>query len=60
MVYNWTGCYIGGNVGGGWAKTEQTRVTRLGVVAVADYGASEGSRHSIGAAPKSVATYRSL
>jgi len=42
-VYNWTGCYIGGNVGGGWAKTEQTRVTRLGVVAVADYGSSEGS-----------------
>jgi outer membrane immunogenic protein len=24
MVYNWTGCYIGGNVGGGWAK--QSRV----------------------------------
>jgi outer membrane immunogenic protein len=43
MVYNWTGCYIGGNVGGGWAKTDQTRVTRLGVVAVADYGSSEGS-----------------
>ena len=43
MVYNWTGCYIGGNVGGGWAKTDQTRVTRLGVPAVADYGSSEGS-----------------
>jgi outer membrane immunogenic protein len=26
MVYNWTGCYIGGNVGGGWAKTDQTFV----------------------------------
>ena len=43
VVYNWTGCYIGGNVGGGWAKTDQTRVTRLGVPAVADYGSSEGS-----------------
>ena len=43
MTYNWTGCYIGGNVGGGWAKTEQTRVTRLGVAALADYGSSEGS-----------------
>lgn len=24
MTYNWTGCYIGGNVGGGWARTRQT------------------------------------
>src|ERR1700726_3254813 len=23
MTYNWTGCYIGGNVGGGWAHTRQ-------------------------------------
>ena len=29
MVYNWTGCYIGGNIGGGWARTEQTRSPRL-------------------------------
>lgn len=43
VVYNWTGCYIGGNVGGGWADTGQTRVTRLGVPALADYGSSEGS-----------------
>jgi outer membrane immunogenic protein len=43
VVYNWTGCYIGGNVGGGWAKTDQSRVTRLGVLAPADYGSSEGS-----------------
>jgi len=26
IVYNWTGCYIGGNVGGGWARTNQDRV----------------------------------
>ena len=31
MVYNWTGCYIGGNVGGGWAKTEQTQCHKVGV-----------------------------
>jgi outer membrane immunogenic protein len=49
VTYNWTGCYIGGNVGGGWAKTEQTRVTRLGVVAVADYGSSEDSNFIGGA-----------
>src|SRR5665213_4352981 len=23
MTSNWTGCYIGGNVGGGWARTRQ-------------------------------------
>jgi outer membrane immunogenic protein len=23
ITYNWTGCYIGGNVGGGWAHTRQ-------------------------------------
>ena len=23
MTYNWTGCYVGGNVGGGWAHTRQ-------------------------------------
>jgi outer membrane immunogenic protein len=26
VTYNWTGCYIGGNVGGGWHKIEQTGV----------------------------------
>jgi outer membrane immunogenic protein len=25
-LYNWTGCYIGGNVGGGWSKMDTTRV----------------------------------
>lgn len=23
VTYNWTGCYLGGNVGGGWANTRQ-------------------------------------
>jgi outer membrane immunogenic protein len=41
MVYNWTGCYIGGNVGAGSARTEQTLVTSVGVPLVADLGRSE-------------------
>jgi outer membrane immunogenic protein len=24
-LYNWTGCYVGGNVGGGWSKMDTTR-----------------------------------
>jgi outer membrane immunogenic protein len=42
-VYNWTGCYVGGNVGGGWARTDQTRVSRLGVPFPANYGSSDNS-----------------
>ena len=30
ISYNWTGCYIGGNVGGGWARTEQTQIAKVG------------------------------
>jgi outer membrane immunogenic protein len=26
-VYSWTGCYIGGNLGGGWAPTENFDIT---------------------------------
>src|SRR4051812_50220006 len=43
-VYNWTGCYVGGNVGGGWARTDQTRVSGLGVLFPADYGSSGNSQ----------------
>ena len=44
MVYNWTGCYIGGNVGGGSARTEQTQIGKVGVPAIVlnnDFGRSE-------------------
>jgi outer membrane immunogenic protein len=44
MVYNWTGCYIGGNVGGGSARTEQTQVAKVGGPAIIpnnDFGRSE-------------------
>lgn len=43
MTYNWTGCYIGGNVGGGWHRIRETSVTVAGVPFVADFGSSEGS-----------------
>ena len=43
-VYNWTGCYIGGNVGGGWARQNQTRVDQIGVgPAPAVYGSETDS-----------------
>jgi outer membrane immunogenic protein len=46
-VYNWTGCYIGGNVGGGWARTKQSQIAKLtpGPVPVGpnDFGASDDS-----------------
>ncbi len=43
-TYNWTGCYIGGNVGGASARIEQTRVRDVtGVPAQANFGSSEGS-----------------
>lgn len=45
VTYNWTGCYIGGNVGGGWAKTEQTRIGLVDgtVLPAQDYGSDNGS-----------------
>jgi outer membrane immunogenic protein len=48
-VYSWTGCYIGGNVGGGWERTRQTQVAKVSGAFAAigslngDYGASDGS-----------------
>ena len=26
VMYNWTGCYVGGNLGGGWSRMDTTRV----------------------------------
>ena len=46
VVYSWTGCYIGGNVGGGWARTSQTQIAKVGGAAIipnADFGSSTGS-----------------
>ena len=46
ITYNWTGCYIGGNVGGGWHRIQQSGLSRTdGVVFVPplDIGASEDS-----------------
>jgi outer membrane immunogenic protein len=44
VAYNWTGCYIGGNVGGGSAKQNQNRVDQIGVgPAPAIYGSETDS-----------------
>jgi outer membrane immunogenic protein len=44
VMYNWTGCYIGGNVGGGWARIDTTRVLDVtGASNFADYGRENDS-----------------
>ncbi len=46
MTYNWTGCYIGGNVGGGWHKIEQSGVSTVAGVAFVpplDLGSAENN-----------------
>jgi outer membrane immunogenic protein len=44
LMYNWTGCYIGGNVGGGWSRMDTTLVSQdtIGPVA-ANYGREKDS-----------------
>ena len=48
-VYSWTGCYIGGNVGGGWERTSQSRIAQISpagaitVLPAANFGSSDGS-----------------
>jgi len=51
VVYNWTGCYIGGNVGGGWARTEQTQIAKVGgpvIIPNNDFGRSDGNGDVVG------------
>jgi outer membrane immunogenic protein len=44
VVYPWTGCYIGGNVGGGWARIDTTRVSNDATgPAFANYGRENDS-----------------
>lgn len=39
IMYNWQGCYIGGNVGGGWSRMDTTLATIDGVgPATGNYG----------------------
>jgi len=45
-VYNWTGCYLGGNVGGAGARTEQAQIAKVGGPAIIpnnDFGSSDGN-----------------
>jgi len=44
VVYPWTGCYIGGNIGGGWARIDTTRVSNDAIgPAFANYGRENDS-----------------
>src|ERR1700760_2596846 len=46
VTYNWSGCYIGGNVGGAGARTEQTQIAKVGGPAIVpnnDFGRSDGT-----------------
>ncbi len=40
VMYNWTGCYIGGHAGAGWARTEFTNTANT--TAFGDLGPGEG------------------
>jgi outer membrane immunogenic protein len=43
-LYNWTGCYLGANVGGGWTRLNTARVLDVsGVAAPNDYGREKDS-----------------
>jgi outer membrane immunogenic protein len=44
VMYNWTGCYVGGNVGGGWERMTTTRVLiDPAIAAPANYGTEDDS-----------------
>jgi len=46
VVYGWTGCYIGGNVGGGWQRTGQAQIGKVDGTAIIpnnDFGGSSDS-----------------
>ncbi|THD47953.1 MAG: porin family protein [Bradyrhizobium sp.] len=43
-LYNWTGCYLGGNVGGGWTRVDTMRVLQdPAIPAAANYGRENDS-----------------
>jgi outer membrane immunogenic protein len=45
VSYNWTGCYIGGNVGGGFSNIDQTQVGKVTglVIPSSNFGSADGS-----------------
>ena len=43
-LYNWTGCYLGANAGGGWSRMDTTRVTQdPAIPAPANFGRENDS-----------------
>jgi outer membrane immunogenic protein len=59
VVYNWTGCYLGGNAGGGWARTEQSQIGKvtppIAIIPPNDFGTGDGSKANSSAAARSAA-----
>lgn len=46
VVYSWTGCYIGANIGGGWARTSQDQIRKVDGTIInppGNFGSSDGS-----------------
>jgi outer membrane immunogenic protein len=44
LMYNWQGCYVGGNVGGGWSRVDTERVFQdVAIPADAVYGREKDS-----------------
>jgi outer membrane immunogenic protein len=48
VIYNWTGCYIGGNIGAGWDDTNQSRIaTVAGTVVNPPQGFGTGNGYNV-------------
>ena len=46
VTYSWTGCYVGGNVGGGQERLSQTQIAKVTGVAIVpnnNFGSSDGT-----------------
>src|SRR5215831_2470503 len=44
LPYLWTGCYVGGNIGGAWANIDVTEVTTGGSVSASNSGFAGGGQ----------------
>ena len=45
-VYDWSGVYIGGNIGGGWSNTDMTSTVSDGAIAWPDLAPGQGIRYN--------------
>jgi len=49
-VYSWTGCYVGGNIGGGWDNISTERTGQVGIAFPAQYFGSDSGSAFVGGA----------